>query len=119
MDTFTEAFADVPEGLAAMAIMSSDGDTKYTWDPKNPDEVDAAREHFDLMRKKGFLVFKIKGCLRKRRGDEVTWFNPRSKGYMYVAPEKPETATETEGVVATEFDPEADRYVATPAVCGG
>lgn len=117
METTTDqTFADVPAGMAAMAIMGSNGDTKYTWDPKNPADVEAAREHFDSMRKKGFLVFKIKGCIRKRKGDPVTWFNAKSKGYMYVAPEQ---ETEPEGEMATEFDPEADRYVATPAVAGG
>lgn len=115
METDT-TFADVPQGLAAMAVMGSDGDSKYTWNPKNAAEVDAAREHFDLMRGKGFLVFKIKGRICKRRGQQVTSFSARSKGYIYQAP--PE-AEEPEAELATEFDEEADRYVATPAVAGG
>jgi hypothetical protein len=116
METADTTFADVPEGMAAMAVMGSTGDTKYTWDPKNPDEVELAREHFDRMREKGFLVFKIKGRICKRKGKEVTSFNPRSKGYIYQAPIE---AEEPEGELATEFDESADRYVATPAVAGG
>lgn len=116
METIDTTFDDVPEGLAAMAVMGSTGDTKYTWNPKNREEVDAAREHFDMMRKRGFLVFKIKGRICQRRGQEVTSFNARSKGYLYVAPEPQD---EPEAELATEFDETADRYVAAPAVAGG
>jgi hypothetical protein len=116
METTDQTFDDVPEGLAAMAVMGSTGDTKYTWDPKCADEVEAAREHFNHMREKGFLVFKIKGRICQRRGKEVTSFSARSKGYLYVAPEPQD---EPKAELATEFDEDADRYVAAPAVAGG
>lgn len=89
--------------------MGADGDTKYIWDPKNPDEVEAAREHFDNMRKKGFTVFKLKAWVKTR---EVTEFKPKDKRYAFVPP--PPKAE-----VATEFDPEATRFVAVPLLTGG
>jgi hypothetical protein len=109
MDETDTTFAGIPEDRAAMAVMGETGDTKYTWDPKNPAEVEAAREHFDAMRKKGFMVFKLtKVCQRK--GKKADEFNPKAPGYMYVAPE---------AVMARSFDPEASRYVAVPPVAGG
>jgi len=36
------------------------GDLKVIWDPKKRDEVDAAREQFEKLVKKGYLAFKVK-----------------------------------------------------------
>jgi hypothetical protein len=115
LSTSDSTFTDVPEGMAAMAVMGQSGDTKYLWDPTNPIEVEAAREHFEAMKAKGFLVFKLTSVLR-RKGKEVSKFHPKGKGYLYVPPA---TEAETDGVKADEFDPEADRYIATPPIVGG
>lgn len=122
MDTNHDiAFADVPEGHAAIAEMSGSGDTKYVWDPKNPDEVEAAREHFEKMKAKGFVIFKLKAWVKVKQVDE---FDPKDKRYAYVVPkgglpkgEPVAAGGETE--VAKEFDPNADRYVAVPMLTGG
>lgn len=111
---YDTTFADVPEGKAAMAQMNGSGDTKYIWDPKNPDEVEAAREHFNKMREKGFLVFKLRAWVKTK---QVTEFDPKDKRYAYEPPKKAKMPAATE--VATEFDPEADRYVAVPMLTGG
>lgn len=36
------------------------GDLKVIWDPKKRDEVEAARNQFDALIKKGYLAFKVK-----------------------------------------------------------
>jgi hypothetical protein len=40
--------------------MDGSGDKKEIWDPDNHDEVDAARETFNRLTKKGYLAFKVK-----------------------------------------------------------
>ena len=114
-------FADIPDGHSAIAEMNGKGDTKYVWDPKNPDEVEAAREHFNKMKAKGFLIFKVKAWVMVGKVDE---FNPRDKKYTYVVPKKGLPKGEIVSLgggmeVAHEFDPKADRYVATPMMVGG
>ena len=108
MDQTDTTFENIPEGKAAMAVMGETGDTKYIWDPKVPAEVEAARGHFEAMRKKGFMVFKLTRLQRK--GKKAGDFNPGAKGYLYAAPKDE---------LAHKFDPEADRYLAVPPVAGG
>lgn len=117
------AFKDVPENKAAMSVLGSSGDTKYIWDPDNPHEVEAAREHFHHMREKGFLVFKLKAWIKTKK---VTKFDPKDKRYAYVPSKKMKavTPTATTGTnddtqLALEFDPEATRYIAVPPMAGG
>lgn len=110
MDQTDTTFENVPKGKAAMAVMGESGDTKYIWDPRVPAEVEAAQEHFDAMRKKGFMVFKLTKLQRK--GKKAGDFEPKAKGYLYAAPE-------TKDELARTFDPKADRYLAVPPVAGG
>ena len=105
--SYDTAFKNIPQDRGAMAVVGASGDTKYTWDPKNPHEVEAAKEHFERMRAKGFLVFKLKGWVKT---EEVTDFNPKDKRLTYVPPKNE---------LALEFDPDATRYVAVPLLVGG
>ena len=92
-----------------IAELNESGDIKFSWDRKNPRECEAAHEHFEIMKTKGFLVFKVKAFGRK--GNKVKRFNPKDGSYVYTAPtEKAE--------IAKEFDPKSD-YVVTPRVAGG
>lgn len=95
--------------LGTMAEMGSSGDTRYTWDRDNPAECEAAREHFGMMKSKGFLVFRVR-WLGLRRGDPVTEFDPGIGSLSYVQDGPAE--------VARDFDAGAD-YVATPPAMGG
>jgi len=109
-------FADVPEGKSAIAVMSEAGDTKYLWDPKNPLEVEMAKEHFKKMRENGFLVFKLTPFLH-RKGKEVKRFHPQGKGYLFVPPAE---NAGTDGEKVDDFDGEEEaKYIATPPVAGG
>jgi ribosomal protein L19E len=49
------------------------GDLKVIWDPKKRDEVEAARNQFDALIKKGYLAFKVKKDGGK--GQKVTEFD--------------------------------------------
>ena len=101
-------FADITDEMAALAVMNQEGDTKYVWDPENPDEVQAAKEKFREMKKEGFLIFRI--------GKEAKRFSPKSGGYFFVSPEE---ASENEAVVGEVEVQKGDRFLATPPVAGG
>jgi len=106
-------FDAVPAHMGAIAVMGSEGDIKYTWDPKKPEEVESARKHFNDLKAKGFLIFRMKRWARK---DPVDTFDPKAGRLMFQAPEP----AEPDGEVVDEIDPkQADRYVAVPAMAGG
>ena len=94
---------DEPD-LGTMAQLNHEGDTTYSWDRKNKAECDAAKEHFDSLRKKGFLAFKVNrmGCKQKKPTDT---FDQKAGKYIYMAPDE-------------DFDPKSD-YVVTPRMRGG
>lgn len=116
MEATETTFADVPKGMSAIAVMSEAGDTKYIWDPNNPEEVELAKEHFERMREKGFLVFKLTPFFH-RKGKEVKRFHPQGKGYLFVPPE-PDSGTDGEAVKEIDAEEEA-QYIATPPIAGG
>lgn len=99
---------DLPETTGCMATLNHEGDTKYTWDRDNPIEVEQARVHFNAMKAKGWLVFKVQ---RGRRGPPARDFGKKQSAYIFVAKEG-----KTE--IAHKFDAKAD-YIAAPAVSGG
>lgn len=94
-----------PAITGSISELNHEGDTKYTWDRKNPIEVAAAKEHFDSLRAKGFLVFKVKYLGLKK--EAVSSFDGNAEKYLFTAPE-----------MVTEFTPEAD-YVVSPQMSGG
>lgn len=42
-----------------LATLDRTGDTKTIWDPRNPDEVEAARDTFNRLKKKGYLIYRV------------------------------------------------------------
>lgn len=65
------------------------GDTRHMWDKGNDVEVKAARKLFDELKKKGHLIYAAVG----KEG--------------------------TKGELMREFDPTAERIIATPQLQGG
>jgi hypothetical protein len=106
MDAHLSVLVDDEPNLGTMAQLNHEGDTTYSWDRKNKAECDAAKEHFDSLRAKGFLAFKVNrmGCKQKKPTDT---FESKAGKYIYTAPE-----------LATEFEPQAN-YVMTPQMNGG
>lgn len=76
------------ERTHTMAVMDGTGDTKTIWNPNNQDEVDAARDTFKALRKKGYLIYRV-------------------------------NAEGNKGKAMTEFDPDAEKMIAVPAIVGG
>lgn len=106
MDAHLSILVDSEPNLGTISHLNHEGDTAYSWDRKNKAECDAAKEHFDALRAKGFLAFKVNrcGCKQKKPTSD---FDSKAGKYIYTAP-----------VMATEFEPEAN-YVVTPAMQGG
>lgn len=46
-------------GHGVMHVMDSTGDTKVLWSVDSPDEVKAARDTFNSLKKKGFLSYTV------------------------------------------------------------
>lgn len=105
-DAHLSVLVDNEPDLGTIAHLNHEGDTTYSWDRKNKAECDAAKEHFEALRAKGFLAFKVNrvGCKQKKPTDT---FDQKAGKYIYTAPE-----------LATKFEPEAN-YVVTPQMQGG
>jgi hypothetical protein len=72
-----------------MNVLDRTGDSKIIWDRNNSDEVDAARDTFDKLKKKGFIAYSVRG----ERGDK--------------------------GEILHKFDANAERIIMSPASIGG
>ena len=46
--------------MGEMRCLNETGDTKMVWDPENEDEVEAAKDQFNKLRKKGFTAYSVK-----------------------------------------------------------
>ena len=68
--------------MGEMRVMSTLGDTKIIWDPKNEDESDAAEDQFENLLAKGFKAFKVKKD--GKAGVNVKKFNPDESMYILV-----------------------------------
>lgn len=60
------------------------GDTKIIFDPDNKDEVDAAREQFDSLLKRGFTAYTV--GKDHKTNEKVTKFKKKEGKYILVPP---------------------------------
>jgi len=60
-----------------MAVMDSTGDTKLIWEEENRDEVEAAREMFDSLKRKGYLAYAVNK--KGDKGDVLDRFDPSAE----------------------------------------
>ena len=70
--------------MGEMRIMSTLGDTKVIWDPKNEDETEAAEDQFNALLDKGFKAFKVKKD--GKQGINVKNFNENEGMYILAPP---------------------------------
>jgi hypothetical protein len=76
--------ADIPVGRNFLAIHSHLGDTKVIWDPHNPDEVAAAKQQFDTLKKKGFIAYTV--TKKGDKGDIIREFDPDAEKIILSPP---------------------------------
>lgn len=66
-----------------MAILDNTGHSRLIWDANSPDEVEAARETFNRLKKKGYLAYSVKEG--GDAGEVLREFNP-NVGKMILSP---------------------------------
>lgn len=76
---------DAPDRLTFRA-MTGRGDTKSSWDPNNPDEVDLARKNFQNAIERGMKAFRM--LPDGKSGGQMTEFDPRAGTVLFVPPMK-------------------------------
>lgn len=89
MNHVPENYVEPKNPTGQFAILDRTGDTKIMWDKDDPVSVETAKEAFDKLRKKGYLIYRVEG----KNGEK--------------------------GTMLTEFDPSAERLIASPAPRGG
>lgn len=67
-----------------MRVIDGTGDTKIIWDSDNREEVKAARNTFDDLRKKGFAAFSVKDDGKKNK--RIFTFDPNAEKIILVPP---------------------------------
>lgn len=51
--------ATIPRQHEISVMSPTDGDYKVTWDPDSSDEIEAAREAFNKLRRKGMAAYSV------------------------------------------------------------
>lgn len=70
--------------MGELCELSSLGDVKTIWSKDNDDEIEAAREQFNKLKKKGYLAFKVKKDGDK--GEMVDKFEEEAEKYILTPP---------------------------------
>lgn len=73
------------DGRHAMAVMGTEGDTKTIWDKNKPDEVEAARETFNKLTKKGYTAYLVTGK-DGEKGEVMKTFDPNAERMILALP---------------------------------
>jgi len=113
--------------MGLMCVMGQIGDVKVEWDATNEDEVDSVRKQFDDLKAKGYLFFAVHDD--GKQGALYDAFSPMLGKAIFskerdmaeeaavAVLDKPEEK-KPEGQIK-EFDPKAEKIVATPPIRGG
>lgn len=62
--------------MGELSIMGIEGDTKTIWDPSKEDEVEVARNTFDRLKAKGYMIYRVDEDGGK--GEVMHKFEPRA-----------------------------------------
>ena len=84
--------------MGTLMITNGTGDVRVSWDPSNKDEVKNAREHFNLLKEKHHIFFRVTA---NGKGDPLDQFDA------------------TAGEIICEFDPDAEKILASRPPVGG
>lgn len=67
-----------------LVILDHTGDTKIIWDADKPEEVEAAREQFDKLRKKGYAAYSVDR--KGEKGEVLRKFDPDAEKLILAPP---------------------------------
>ena len=61
-DTMTEQLTGEPVAEDEHVILTLDrkGDSRFSWNPRNREDVAAARAHFESLKDKGYLAYRVR-----------------------------------------------------------
>lgn len=65
-----------------MSVMGKDGDTKFYWNAKDPEQVAAAKEIFDAHRGKGYCAFHMSS--KGDQGEQMGEFDPDAGSILFI-----------------------------------
>lgn len=68
--------------LGELAVLDRTGDTKTIWDPSKEVEVAIARDAFNALKKKGYLIYRVDGD--GGQGTTMHEFDPKAGKYIAV-----------------------------------
>lgn len=68
--------------MSEMQVMDPTGHTTVSWNPKNDNEVEAARKVFKKMTKKGYSAFRT--GFAGRKGERLNEFDPDAKNLILI-----------------------------------
>ena len=124
LQTVQAPWEEIPEHLCALSIMGRDGDTKHIWNPKNEDEIEAARTLYESLVAKGYRAFRLTRL--NRRGKKLDEFVGEAGRAVFVAPRKKKEAgyrksakDDVDGEQQRSFEPRARATVLMPQYSGG
>lgn len=84
MATAIEPIRKQEQAAKTMHVMDGGGDTQIRWSTSNPEEVRAAREHFNTLRGKRHLGFRMSAD--GTRGTQLDDFDPHAERILMVPP---------------------------------
>jgi hypothetical protein len=70
--------------MSEMLVLDHTGDTKTVWDANNPDDVNAAREQFNALKKKGYIAYRVKK--KGAKGEIMRDFDPDAESMILSPP---------------------------------
>jgi hypothetical protein len=65
------------ELASVLKVLDETGDTRITWNPRVRAEVDAARAHFNAMKEKRYLAYRVGDD--DGRGEVIREFDPEAR----------------------------------------
>jgi hypothetical protein len=68
--------------MGELRAIDETGDTKLIWDEDNADEVEAAEETFNRLKKKGYQAFKVDK--KGEQGKKMEKFDPSAEKLIMV-----------------------------------
>lgn len=85
--TLTEApIIDEPaEPAHVIKWLDHTGDSRLAWDPRNPAETEAAEAHFNSLKGKGYLAYRL-GDDGRYQGEAIRTFDPQAATIMMTPP---------------------------------
>jgi len=65
-----------------ISTVNRHGDSRFSWDPSNQNDVTAAEEHFAALKAKGFLAYRVREG--EKTNETISEFDPAAREIIMV-----------------------------------